>query len=141
MTDFTEISSEYERNSVVQKSASEILFDLLNIRTNDAVLDLGCGTGHISKLIKEKTKGKVVAVDSSGGMIRKAQEKFSSQDISFQVCSAEELDYRNEFDIIFCNSAFQWFADPTKVLERCYYALRNRGKDGNSITCQKQILS
>ena len=128
MTDFTEISSKYEMNSVVQKSASETLFDLLNIQANDDVLDLGCGTGHISKLIREKTKGKVVAIDSSDGMIGKAQERFSNQGISFYVCSAEQLDYQNEFDIIFCNSAFQWFVNPAKVIKQCYNSLRINGK-------------
>lgn len=70
------------------------------------MLDVGCGTGHLSKLIKEKTKGRVVGIDPSEGMIEKAQKKFSQQGISFRVCSAEQLDYKNEFDIIFCNSAF-----------------------------------
>lgn len=42
MTNFNEISSEYESHSLVQKAASEVLFDLLKIQPNDDVLDLGC---------------------------------------------------------------------------------------------------
>jgi ubiquinone/menaquinone biosynthesis C-methylase UbiE len=128
MPDFNEISSRYEKDSVVQGSASEILFDMLHIQPNDDVLDLGCGTGHIAKFIQEKTKGKVVAVDPSEGMIKKAQEKFSSQDILFRVCSAEQLDYQDEFDIIFCNSAFQWFVNPQQALKSCLRSLRMHGK-------------
>jgi trans-aconitate 2-methyltransferase len=128
MSNFSEISKKYESDSVVQKSASDILFDLVDIQARDDVLDLGCGTGHISKLIKEKTKGKVVGVDPSVGMIKKAREKFSDQDISFRVCSAEQLDYQNEFDVIFCNSAFQWFTRPEIVLKACYRAFRNKGR-------------
>lgn len=128
MANFSKISENYENDSVVQKSASEILFDLLDIQPKDDVLDLGCGTGHISKLIREKTRGKVVGVDPSDGMIEKAQERFSNQGISFRVCSAEQLDYQNEFDVIFCNSAFQWFVNPTKAIKVCHNSLRINGK-------------
>lgn len=128
MSNFSEISQKYESDSVVQKSASDILFDLLDIQAKDDVLDLGCGTGHISQLIKEKTKGRVVGVDASMGMIEKAREKFSDQDISFRVCSAEQLDYQNEFDVIFCNSAFQWFVNPAKALKACHNSLKINGR-------------
>ncbi|GBD98747.1 trans-aconitate 2-methyltransferase [bacterium BMS3Abin07] len=128
MANFTEISSKYEKDSVVQKSASEILFDLLDIQPEDNVLDLGCGTGHLSKLIRETTKGKVIGVDPSDGMIEKAKENYSDQDIIFRNCSAEQLEYKDEFEIIFCNSAFQWFADHKKALKACHDALKHNGK-------------
>ena len=128
MSNFSEISEKYENDSVVQKSASEILFDLLKIQPNDDVLDLGCGTGHISSLIRDKTSGKVVGVDPSEGMIEKAHNKFSHQDISFHVCFAEQLDYQNEFDVIFCNSALQWFVNPPKALKACHNSLKINGR-------------
>lgn len=128
MSDFSEISKQYESNSVVQKSASQTLFELLDIQAKDDVLDLGCGTGHITKEIKGKTGGKVVGVDPSEGMIEKAQEQFSNLGITFRVCSAEQLDYKNEFDIIFCNSAFQWFVNPIKAVKACYSSLKMNGK-------------
>ena len=128
MSNFTEISSKYEKDSVVQKSASDVLFDLLDIQPTDNVLDVGCGTGHISKLIKEKTKGKVIGVDPSAGMIQKAKENYSDQYLSFHNRSAEQLDYQDEFEIIFCNSAFQWFADTEKAVKACHNALKHNGK-------------
>jgi ubiquinone/menaquinone biosynthesis C-methylase UbiE len=105
-----------------------ILFELLDIQPNDNVLDLGCGTGHITKLIRENTEGKVVGVDSSAGMIEKAKEKWANYNIVFLKCSAEELDYQNEFEIIFCNSTFQWFTNPGQALKTCYSSLRKGGK-------------
>ena len=128
MANFSEISSKYEKDSLVQKSASEILFDLLDIQTNDNVLDLGCGTGHISKTIKEKTSGKVVGVDPSEGMIERAKENYSDRYLTFRSCLAEELDYKDEFEIIFCNSAFQWLTDAAKALKACYNTLKYNGK-------------
>jgi ubiquinone/menaquinone biosynthesis C-methylase UbiE len=128
MADFSEISKKYENDSVVQKSASEILFDLLEIQPQDDVLDLGCGTGHLSRCIRDKTSGRVVGVDASAGMIEKAREKFAGQDISFCVCSADQLAYQNEFDIIFCNSAFQWFANPARAIKACHDSLKDTGK-------------
>ena len=128
MPNFSEISAKYEEDSIAQKSAAEILFELLDIQPNDNVLDLGCGTGHITKLIKEKTKGNVVGVDPSEGMIKKGKEKYSEQGLSFRICSVEQLDYKNEFEIIFCNSAFQWFVNPEQALKACYDALKNKGR-------------
>jgi trans-aconitate 2-methyltransferase len=128
MANFSEISKQYEKDSVIQKSASEVLFELLSIESNHDVLDLGCGTGHISKLIRDKTNGRVVGVDPSKGMIEKAREKFSNYNISFHVSSAEEIDFKDEFDIIFCNSAFQWFTNPKNALSSCFNSLKTNGK-------------
>jgi trans-aconitate methyltransferase len=128
MANFSEISSRYEKDSVVQKSASELLFDLLDIQPNDSVLDLGCGTGHLAKLIRHTTRGRIIGVDPSEGMILKAKENNPDQDLSFYCCSAEQLEYINEFDKIFCNSAFQWFMDYKKALQKCFAALKSNGK-------------
>jgi len=128
MSNFTKISSKYESDSIVQRSASEILLELLDIQDNDNILDLGCGTGHIAQLIKEKTNGTVVGVDPAKGMIEEATKKYSDYGISFRNLSVEQLDYQNEFDAIFCNSVFQWFPNPGIALEKCHKALNFNGK-------------
>ncbi|MGO9569159.1 MAG: class I SAM-dependent methyltransferase [Desulfomonilaceae bacterium] len=128
MANFSEIAVRYEKDSVVQKSASDRLFDLVEITGCDDVLDIGCGTGHLTKQIVEKTKGRVVGVDASDGMIEEARRNYSYLGLNFDVCSADRLPYADSFDVIFCNSTFQWFKKPEPVLKSCYTALRHTGK-------------
>ncbi len=69
---FSEIAKDYEKIASMQKSASEIMLNLLKIKENDDVLDLGCGTGHLTRKIRNLTKGRVVGIDPSEGMMREA---------------------------------------------------------------------
>ncbi len=128
--DFSQIADKYERTSLVQNSASDELFNILDIKDSDDVLDLGCGTGHLTKRIREITKGNVVGIDSSDGMIEEAARNYGYLGISFEVRPAENLSYTEEFDIIFCNSTFQWFNPPERALKSCFRALRKGGKMG-----------
>lgn len=128
MTDFTEISKRYEKDSLVQRSASEQLFDLLKIKGAEDVLDLGCGAGNLTKKLAEQTKGKVVGVDASEGMIAEAKKNYGSLGITFEVCPVEELNYTDSFDVIFCNSTFQWFKHPQTALKSCFNALKANGR-------------
>ncbi len=47
--DFSRIADEYEECAAAQKSAAEILLKLLKIGGKEDVLDLGCGTGHLTR--------------------------------------------------------------------------------------------
>jgi ubiquinone/menaquinone biosynthesis C-methylase UbiE len=134
---FSRIATEYEKFASVQKSASEVLFELLRIGRNDDVLDLGCGTGHLTRKIRSLTSGKVVGVDPSPGMIEEAIKKSVGLDIVYEVKSAEEMDYIESFDVIFCNSAFQWFRNPELAVRNCYKALRKKGKIGIQAPAKK----
>ena len=71
---FSEISKDYEKTSIIQKGASETLFDLLQIKSSEDVLDLGCGPGHLTEKIKEITKGGVIGIDPYKGMISQAKD-------------------------------------------------------------------
>ncbi len=135
--DFSKIATEYEKYATVQKSASEILLKLLKIKDNEDILDLGCGTGHLTRKIRNLTNGKVVGIDPSEGMIREAIEKSKGLNIVYEVKNAENMDYRESFDVIFCNSAFQWFKDPKKAINNCYRALRKNGRIGIQAPAKK----
>ncbi len=90
--DFTNIAARYEQDSLIQKSAAEKLIGLLDIKRNEDVLDLGCGTGALTRKIRPMTDGNVVGVDPSVGMIHEAESERQSMDIIYDVKSAEELD-------------------------------------------------
>jgi ubiquinone/menaquinone biosynthesis C-methylase UbiE len=130
MTNFSEIAAKYERDSVVQKSASDQLFDLIEITETDDVLDVGCGTGNLTARIAGRTRGIVTGLDASEGMIEEAKRSYSHLDIRFDVCPVEHMTYADSFDVIFCNSAFQWMRRPERALKSCYGALRHNGRMG-----------
>jgi trans-aconitate methyltransferase len=115
---------------LVQQSAAEKLLTLLDIQNTDCVLDMGCGTGNLTSKIKALTKGSVIGVDASAGMIQEAKHNNKDTEITFELCDASQLNYNNTFNIIFCNSAFQWFKNTDAVLKCFYNALHVGGKVG-----------
>jgi trans-aconitate methyltransferase len=136
--DFTGVASRYEKDSLVQSAAAMELLNLLDIKETDNVLDLGCGVGHITRKIRETTKGIVVGVDPSSGMIEEARKNLGGLDIKFEIGNAEEITYKEQFDVIFCNSAFQWFKAPSLAIKNCYKALRNGGRIGIQAPAKKR---
>jgi ubiquinone/menaquinone biosynthesis C-methylase UbiE len=136
--DFSKIAAKYENYSLVQKSAGEELLKLLEIRNTDNVIDLGCGVGNLTRKLRELTNGRIVGVDPAEGMIKEAIEKNKGQDIIFEIKRAEKMDYKDCFDVIFCNSAFQWFKNPQKAVRNCYAALRKGGRFGMQAPAKKE---
>lgn len=127
---FSKVSDVYKNTSVVQKGASAALFDLLAIQNNEMVLDLGCGPGHITDQIRHITQSRVIGADPAEGMIQEAKKSYQAENLEFIQCTAEDLPYDGEFDVIYCNSAFQWFNPPQKSLKGCYKALKKGGRIG-----------
>ncbi|MFZ0004498.1 MAG: methyltransferase domain-containing protein [Methanoregula sp.] len=128
---FDSKASVYEQKALVQKSASDVLLGLMSIREDENVLDLGCGSGRTTREIARCTEGIVVGTDISGSMINEAISKNAGQpNVSFLVKDAECLGISNSFDVIYCNSAFQWFSHPKKVLKQCFAALKPNGRMG-----------
>lgn len=127
MSNFTTIAPSYRQTATLQKSASERLFEMLDIARTDNVLDLGCATGHITQAIRLRTEGIVVGIDPSEGMVAEAKLNYA-EDIEFHVGSAEDLSMPGRFDAIFCNSTFQWFRDPFHAALNCHNALRPGGR-------------
>ena len=63
-----------DKHSFVWKLAAGLL-ELLNAQSGERILDVGCGTGHLTAQIAE-TGALVTGIDRSPEMIRQAQEKY-----------------------------------------------------------------
>ncbi len=127
MSGFDAISRTYRAASVLQKSVGERALELLAITGTEDVLDLGCGTGHLSERIRQLTSGLVVGRDPSAGMIAEARRGVTAE-VLFELGSAEDLADVERFDAIYSNSAMQWFGQPALALANCYRALRSGGR-------------
>ncbi len=128
MNTFDTISHQYKDKSLVQQKAALKLLDLLTVGDADDIIDIACGPGHITNLFSKLTKGKVTGIDISEGMIKQARTLYP--EIEFRQVAAEEMDYDDEFDIAFCNSALMWFADPDKAVRAIFSSLKKSGKLG-----------
>ncbi len=100
------------------------LFEFLPKNDEQAILDLGCGTGTLTAQLTRFGK-KVIGVDSSQNMIDKAQKQFNN--IEFRVCDALALPFEKEFDIVFSNAVFHWINDHNILLKNIHKALKPQG--------------
>src|SRR2546425_10056022 len=80
-----------------------------------AVLDVGCGTGAITRGIAEAVgrDGRAVGVDVNAAMIEKARAAPGGvPGLSFEVADAGALPFDTAFDIVTAARVLQWLAGP-----------------------------
>jgi len=97
----------------------------LNPKPDEIILDLGCGTGDLTKSISLSC-AKVVGVDSSAEMIEKAKSKYP--DIEFYQMDARKLKFDFQFDAIFSNAVLHWIPEKEIVIEKMYSLLKGNGR-------------
>jgi len=126
MNTFDNVSGQYKEKAVIQQTAASNLLSLIKIGKSDNIIDIACGPGHITHRLSKVTSGKVTGIDISEGMIRQAKNLYP--EIDFRQIAAEELDYKNEFDLAFCNSSLMWFVNPEKAIKGIYNSLKTGGR-------------
>ena len=101
------------------------LVALLDPRAGEPILDLGCGTGHLTAKIAE-SGALVTGADRSAEMVSAARLAFSN--LKFEVMDARNLAYHGEFDAVFSNAALHWISEPEPVLQGIRRSLRSGGR-------------
>lgn len=92
------------------------------------ILDVGCGTGNYTLLLRHKFKAsEIKALDISCGMVDIARRKCDKKRIEFIVADAEKFDLHDRFDLITSNATFQWFNNLGLSLIRYKDALTRKG--------------
>jgi SAM-dependent methyltransferase len=89
----------------------------LNVPSNKKWLDIGCGTGALSKAIEQNSRPKsICCIDPSENFIQKVKNRISIQG-EFRVGSAENIPFENEnFEIIVSGLALNFFPNLEKAL-------------------------
>ncbi|GAC1377387.1 MAG: class I SAM-dependent methyltransferase [Ktedonobacteraceae bacterium] len=115
----------YDQNHAFVFEYGRDLVSLLNARVGEFILDLGCGTGHLTKAIAD-TRAHAVGVDSSAAMIEQARNLYPG--ITFLVADARSFGFPNHFDAIFSNAALHWILEADKVANAIFQALKPGGR-------------
>jgi ubiquinone/menaquinone biosynthesis C-methylase UbiE len=89
------------------------------LRPSLTVLDLGCGTGAITRDIAAAVAphGQVVGVDVNAALIAEARRAYETvPGLSFEVCDVYTLPFRTAFDLVSAARVLQWLAHPLDAL-------------------------
>ena len=117
-------ASTYDRVSDPQAEMAVRVFDRLPLQGDETVLDAGCGSGRVTRLLLDRLpRGRVIAVDSSPSMVEAAREALGDRATVIQ-SDLTELVLAEQVDAAFSNAVFHWVLDHERLFARLFAALR-----------------
>ncbi|MBR9982364.1 MAG: methyltransferase domain-containing protein [Desulfatitalea sp.] len=111
------------------------LLSLLDPAVSDRILDLGCGTGVLTRMIADQLdaaeNGECVGIDAAAKMIIVARKKRATDTCRFEVMAAEALDFEDtSFDAVVSSLFFHHVQMDLKqkALVEAYRVLKPGGR-------------
>lgn len=123
---FSRAAGQYDNAALVQ---SDIAFDAMQLVPNQSqrLLDIGCGTGRVTRLLSDKAE-QVLAMDIAEGMVTFARSHIA-QPITWLTGDAEALPLQDaSVDCVFSSMALQWCDNPQKVFAEIERVLEAGGR-------------
>ena len=116
--DFDDFIKKLELQALETAEERIPLYLKVGLKDAELILDVGCGSGMVTRDIAHLTKGKVIAIDGSKEMIKVARKVLSIyNNVELRVGDAENLPFDdNMFDIVTCNLVLMWARNPQKVV-------------------------
>lgn len=113
-----------QRHAFVYQHGADLL-ELLAPQRGERVLDLGCGTGHLTAQIA--ARGAItLGLDASAEMI--AEAKRNHPHLAFEIADATSFEVAEPFDAVFSNAVLHWVKPPEQAVERIAAALKPGGR-------------
>ena len=112
------------KHKFVSSLATETV-ELLLPKVGERILDIGCGTGHLTQAIAN-CGAEVLGVDSAETMILQARQNYPN--LQFAVMDAIKLEFTEEFDAVFSNAVLHWIKQPEKVIAGVWKSLKPGGR-------------
>jgi trans-aconitate methyltransferase len=113
-----------DKHAFVWEKAKGVV-ELLAPKPGEFILDLGCGTGHLTSEIAA-AGANVIGIDRSPEMIAEAKSKHPQ--LEFEVRDARDLEFSSQFDAVFSNAVLHWIPEAEKVIRGVAKALKPSGR-------------
>lgn len=123
MNDWNAKSYDEKHDYVWQMGAGVV--ELLDPKAGERIVDLGCGTGHLTAQIASRGAD-VIGFDASPTMLETAHREFP--DLDFRLADARDFEFTARFDAVFSNAALHWIHEPELVIERVAHHLKSGGR-------------
>jgi trans-aconitate 2-methyltransferase len=121
----------YDRLAAPQEAWARDVLARLSLNGDETVLDAGCGSGRVTKLLADRLPGgRVIGVDGSESMIAEAREALASYEdrVSFVHSDLLKLDLPEPVDAVFSNAVFHWIFDHDALFLRLRETLKPGGR-------------
>jgi trans-aconitate 2-methyltransferase len=121
-------AASYQRVSVPHEEWAASILDRAGLSGDETVLDAGCGSGRVTKMLIERLpEGRVIAVDGSASMVEKVGSVLRPEDESM-VADLLELRLEEPVDVVFSSAVFHWILDHDALFANLHRALKPGGR-------------
>lgn len=119
----------YDRHAKLQMKCAERLAAMLPDSAPVRILEVGCGTGFLTKLLQRRyPEAHITAIDIAGNMVGYCHQKFTGfLNVDFALADGEFFETAERYDLIVSNLSVQWFENPLTGLENLQRHLRPQG--------------
>ena len=122
----------YHNISDMQHEDALKLLEILSPQPNGSILDLGCGTGRLSKVLSERVGngGKVVGVDPDEDRIKIAIAEGKDYNNLQLMVGSDQTFPEDQYDMVVATDVIHWIKDKEATFKRVYDNLKPGGKFG-----------
>ena len=122
-------ASSYEQHSYLQQNLGLKMIEKLRLGKGMCILDLGCGTGNLTKILSERVgpEGRIVAVDPDKERLKIARERYSAGNIEY-ILADDRTFPEEQYDLVFANSVIHWIQDKKALFASVYQNIKIGGR-------------
>lgn len=135
---FARARATYTNEAHVQRQVAEKMMGLLgtvlqhtslSLQQPSAVrvLEIGCGTGCYSTLLKQTLNPGLLLLNDLCPEMKSCVEPLLNDSVRFNAADAEEMPLPSHMHLITSCSTVQWFTRPQRFFERCHESLATGG--------------
>jgi trans-aconitate 2-methyltransferase len=118
----------YERLSAPLTAMGADVLDRLVLRGDETVLDAGCGTGNVTRLLHERLpRGRVIAVDAAPSMVEQARALLPAE-VDVRQADLLELALDEPVDAVLSTATFHWITDHERLFAHLHALLVAGGR-------------
>jgi len=122
----------YQESSSFQFNLGLMSIERLDPKDGELILEIGSGNARVTiELGKKIPNGKITAVEISEDQCEQAKinlEEYIISNIEIVCMNALEINYNNQFDAVFSNSAIHWIKNLELMYELIYKSLKKDGR-------------
>jgi trans-aconitate 2-methyltransferase len=121
-------AARYERLAAPLTAMGAEVLDRLVLRGDETVLDAGCGTGNVTRVLHERLPhGRVIAVDAAPSMVEQAR-KLLPDEVEVRQADLLELALDEPVDAVLSTATFHWIGDHDRLFANLHAVLEPGGR-------------